>query len=37
MWDKEECPQQWDKPINRPTYKKGARIDCNTYQGISLL
>ena len=35
--DKEECPQQWNKPINAPPYKKGATTDCGTYQGISLL
>lgn len=37
IWHEEECPQQWNKPINGPTYKKGARTDCRTYQGISLL
>jgi len=36
VWDKKECPQQWNKPINGPTYKKGARTDCGTYQGTSL-
>jgi hypothetical protein len=36
-WDKEGCPQQWNKPINVPTYKKGARTDCDNYQDISQL
>ena len=37
VWDKEECPQHWNKPINAPTYKKDARTDCGNYQGISQL
>jgi hypothetical protein len=37
IWQKEERPQRWNKPIIAPIYKKGARTDCSTYKGISQL
>jgi sorting nexin-29 len=30
-------PQQWKESIIVPIHKKGDEIDCNNYQGISLL
>jgi sorting nexin-29 len=33
----EELPQQWKEYIIVPMYEKGDKIDCNNYQGISLL
>jgi hypothetical protein len=37
IWNKEELPQQWKESVVIPTHKKGDKIDCNNYQGISLL
>ena len=37
IWDKEELPQEWKESITVPVHKKGDRIDCNNYRGISLL
>jgi sorting nexin-29 len=37
IWNKEELSQQWKKSIIVPVYKKGDKIDCNNYQGVSLL
>jgi hypothetical protein len=36
-WYKEELSDQWGKSITVPIYKKGNRIDCGIYSGISLL
>jgi hypothetical protein len=36
IWN-EELPQQWKEYVVIPIHKKGARTDCNNYQGISLL
>jgi len=27
IWNKEELPQQWNKPITEPVYKKGDTTD----------
>jgi hypothetical protein len=37
IWNKEELPQQWKESIIVPIHKKGDKIHCNNYRGISLL
>jgi hypothetical protein len=37
IWNKEELPDQWKESIILPVNKKGEKIDCNYYRGISLL
>jgi hypothetical protein len=36
IWNKEDLPDQWKKSIIIPVHKKGDKIDCSNYQGISL-
>jgi hypothetical protein len=36
IWNKEELPAQRKKSIIVPIYKKGDKIDCSDYCGISL-
>jgi sorting nexin-29 len=36
IWNKEELPQQWKESIIVTIYKKGDKIDCNNYRGISI-
>jgi sorting nexin-29 len=37
VWNKEESPDQWQKSIIVSVHKKGDKIDCSNYYGISLL
>jgi hypothetical protein len=37
LWEKEEFPEQWKESIIVPIYKKGDKIECNNYRGISPL
>jgi hypothetical protein len=37
VWNKEELPDQWKESIIVPVHKKGDKIGCNNYRGISLL
>jgi len=30
-------PEEWKESITVPIYKKGNKIDCNNYRGISIL
>jgi len=37
IWNKEESPEEWEKLIIVPTYKKSSKTDCSNYRGITLL
>jgi hypothetical protein len=37
IWNKEELPEEWKESVIVPIHKKGDKIDCNNYRGISLL
>ena len=37
IWNKEELPQEWKESTIVTIHKKGDRMDCNNYRGLSLL
>jgi hypothetical protein len=37
IWNKDELPEQWEKSIIVPIYKKGEKTDCSNHRGISIL
>ena len=37
IWNKEELPEEWNKQVIVPIYKKGDKTECSNYRGISIL
>jgi len=37
IWKNEQLLEEWNKTIVVPLHKKGDKLNCNTYKGISLL
>jgi hypothetical protein len=36
IWNKEKLPEQWNKSIIIPAYKKGDKSECSNYRGPPL-
>ena len=36
VWREGVAPSDWKNAVIMPVYKKGSRLDCTNYRGISL-
>jgi hypothetical protein len=37
VWEKDEIPADWQMALICPVYKRGDKLNCSNYRGISLL